>query len=43
MKKYNQYITPDKTISIDIEFKSVIKKIEIPDFIKIYKISNIWK
>ena len=43
MNKYNQYITPDKTISIDIELKSVIKEIEITDFIKNYKISNIWK
>ena len=43
MNKYNQYITPDKTISIDIELKSVIKEIEITDFTKNYKISNIWK
>ena len=43
MNKFNQHITPDHTMSIDIELKSVIKKIEVSDFIKKYKISNIWK
>tara|TARA_Y100001970_G_scaffold289597_1_gene420514 strand:- start:1290 stop:1814 length:525 start_codon:yes stop_codon:yes gene_type:complete len=43
MNKYNQYITPDHSISIDIELKSVIKQIEVLNFIKKYKISNIWK
>lgn len=43
MNKFNQYITPDKTHSIEIELKSIIKKIDVSEFIKTYKISNLWR
>jgi len=43
VNKFNQYITPDKTVSIDIELKSIIKKIAVSEFIKNYKISNLWR
>ena len=43
MHKFKQYITPDSTVSADIELKSIIRKIDINEFIKTYKISNIWR
>ena len=43
MYNFKQYITPDCTISVDIELKSILKNIDTNEFIKSYKISNIWR
>ena len=43
MYNFNQYITRDKIISININFESIINEINLYDFIKSYKISNFWK
>ena len=43
MYNFNHYITRDKKISININFESIIKEINLSDFIKSYKISNFWK
>ena len=43
MNKIIQPITPDKSISINLEIKSIIKEIDSKRFIKSYKISNFWK
>ena len=43
MYKIIQPITPDKSILINLEIKSVIKQIEPNKFIKSYRISNFWK
>ena len=43
MYNFKQHITPDRTVSVDIELKSILKNIEANEFIKSYKISNIWR
>ena len=43
MYNFKQHITPDHAVSVDIELKSVLKNIETNEFLKSYKISNIWK
>ena len=43
MYNFNQYITPDKEILVNISFESIIKEINPDNLIKSYKISNLWK
>ena len=42
MYNFKQYITSDCTISVDVELKSILKNIDTEEFIKSYRISNIW-